>query len=119
MMKKMQEQFESIQDDDNDEDYSDLATEEFEELLHIFEVAPGNFVSKEMKDTYFKVGPFELVDNIVNKRIHYDKSLPLQEHKNKKDIYFYGGQVNKKGEPHGIGRNMNFEHALLFEGEYD
>lgn len=44
-MKKLEEQFEAIKDDENDEDFSYLDTKEFEELEHIFETPPDHFVT--------------------------------------------------------------------------
>ena len=48
----------------------------------------------------------------------YDKSKQIKNLA-RKGIYSYEGQVNSKGQRDGIGRNMNTQHKLMFEGEYD
>lgn len=74
----MQDQFEQIQDPDNEYDYSKLESENFENLLEIFEKKPTDFLSSKMKKNYEKLGEFDLIDHIVNKRIIYDKTKKIQ-----------------------------------------
>jgi len=82
--------------------------------------ADENDISQSI-DKWKELGPISLLDIYRDKNVHFESefsNLQYGEYNYKHGLYKYVGQLNIKGQPHGLGRRISSKTNRIVEGQF-